>query len=121
MILLEAVPSEIAKTVTNELSIPTIGTGAGIHCSGQGLVQLDMLGAYSPFTPRFIPLRRRSNFRFVKFYESFGQKAIEAVGHYIREVKTGEFPVEGEHTYPMTDIELQKFKQVMENKMGGKN
>jgi ketopantoate hydroxymethyltransferase len=57
----------------------------------------------------------------VRFYESFGQKAIEAVGHYVHEVKAGEFPVEGEHTYPMTDIELQKFKQVMENRRGGKN
>jgi 3-methyl-2-oxobutanoate hydroxymethyltransferase len=60
MILLEAVPSEVAKTVTNELSIPTIGTGAGIHCSGQGLVQLDMLGAYSPFTPRFISFEKQN-------------------------------------------------------------
>lgn len=51
-IVLEAVPSEIAKIVTSELSIPTIGIGAGAHCSGQVLVQLDMLGAYSAFTPK---------------------------------------------------------------------
>jgi ketopantoate hydroxymethyltransferase len=57
----------------------------------------------------------------VRFYESFGQKAIEAVGRYVHEVKAGEFPVEGEHTYPMTDIEFQKFKQVMENRRGGNN
>jgi 3-methyl-2-oxobutanoate hydroxymethyltransferase len=52
-IVLEAVPSEIAKIVTQELTIPTIGIGAGPHCSGQVLVQLDMLAAYSAFTPKY--------------------------------------------------------------------
>ena len=54
MILLEAVPSEVAKAITEELSIPTIGTGAGLHCSGQSLVQVDLLGAYSRFTPKLL-------------------------------------------------------------------
>jgi 3-methyl-2-oxobutanoate hydroxymethyltransferase len=52
-IVLEAVPSDVAKIVTQELTIPTIGIGAGPHCSGQVLVQLDMLAAYSAFTPRY--------------------------------------------------------------------
>ena len=58
-IVLEAVPSEIAKIVTQELTIPTIGIGAGPHCNGQVLVQLDMLAAYSAFTPKYIRLIRR--------------------------------------------------------------
>jgi 3-methyl-2-oxobutanoate hydroxymethyltransferase len=49
------VPSEIAKIVTQELTIPTIGIGAGPSCSGQVLVQLDMLAAYSAFTPKYRP------------------------------------------------------------------
>ena len=53
-IVLEAVPSEIAKIVTEELTIPTIGIGAGPHCAGQVLVQLDMLAAYSAFTPKYM-------------------------------------------------------------------
>lgn len=55
--VLEAVPSEIAKIVTEELTIPTIGIGAGPHCSGQVLVQLDMLAGYSEFTPKYDPCR----------------------------------------------------------------
>jgi len=51
-LVLEAVPSEVAKIVTQEVNIPTIGIGAGPHCSGQVLVQLDMLAGYSEFTPK---------------------------------------------------------------------
>lgn len=54
-IVLEAVPSEIARIITQELSIPTIGIGAGPSCSGQVLVQLDMLAGYSEFTPKYLP------------------------------------------------------------------
>jgi 3-methyl-2-oxobutanoate hydroxymethyltransferase len=53
-LVLEAVPSEIARIITKELTIPTIGIGAGPHCSGQVLVQLDMLAAYSAFTPKYL-------------------------------------------------------------------
>ena len=52
-LVLEAVPSEVAKIVTQEVNIPTIGIGAGPHCSGQVLVQLDMLAGYSEFTPKY--------------------------------------------------------------------
>jgi len=106
-IVLEAVPSEIAKIVTQELTIPTIGIGAGPYCNGQVLVQLDMLAAYSAFTPKF-----------VKLYESVGEKSTEAIRRYVNEVKNGEFPVEGEHTYPISAQELDRFKEVMEERKG---
>jgi len=106
-IVLEAVPSEIAKIVTAELSIPTIGIGAGGHCSGQVLVQLDMLGAYSAFTPKF-----------VKLFEQIGEKTTDAIRQYVQQVKSGEFPVEGEHTYPINAVELEKFKEVVEERKG---
>jgi 3-methyl-2-oxobutanoate hydroxymethyltransferase len=57
------VPSEIAKIVTQELTIPTIGIGAGPSCSGQVLVQLDMLAAYSAFTPKYPLLLEMANLK----------------------------------------------------------
>ena len=51
--LLEAVPAPIAKMVTERLTVPTIGIGAGVHCDGQVLVVHDMLGLFDRFTPKF--------------------------------------------------------------------
>jgi 3-methyl-2-oxobutanoate hydroxymethyltransferase len=53
-IVLEAIPAEIAKIITEQLSIPTIGIGAGPFCSGQVLVQLDMLGGFGAFAPKYL-------------------------------------------------------------------
>ena len=117
-IVLEAVPSEIAKIVTEELTIPTIGIGAGPHCSGQVLVQLDMLAGYSSFTPKYPPLLWLINTRFVKIYESIGERATAAIRQYVEDVKSGAFPVEGIHTYPINKDELDKFKQVVEERKG---
>lgn len=80
-IVLEKIPSELAKKVTESLSIPTIGIGAGVHCDGQVLVIHDMLGLNKDFSPRF--LRR---------YEDLNSKMTDAVGQYIKDVKTGDFP-----------------------------
>ena len=52
-VLLEAVPAPIAKMVTERLTVPTIGIGAGVHCDGQVLVVHDMLGLFDRFTPKF--------------------------------------------------------------------
>lgn len=84
-IVLEKIPSELAKKVTDSLSIPTIGIGAGSHCDGQVLVLHDMLGLNKDFSPRF--LRR---------YEDLHSKMSEAVVHYIKDVKSGDFPNENE-------------------------
>lgn len=115
-LVLEAVPSEIAKIVTQELNIPTIGIGAGPHCSGQVLVQLDMLAGYSEFTPKYRFHLQSSNGRFVKLYETIGQRSTDAIRQYVQEVKNGGFPVEGEHTYPIKQEELDKFKELVEER-----
>jgi len=84
-IVLEKIPSPLAKKVTSELSIPTIGIGAGPHCDGQVLVTHDMLGLNKDFSPRF--LRR---------YADLHKEMTSAVGQYISDVKEGDFPNENE-------------------------
>ena len=84
-IVLEKIPSPLAEKVTSELSIPTIGIGAGPHCDGQVLVTHDMLGLNKDFSPRF--LRR---------YADLHSEMSEAVSHYISDVKEGDFPNENE-------------------------
>lgn len=80
-IVLEMVPSDIAKEITEILSIPTIGIGAGADCSGQVLVSDDLLGRFNLFTPKF--LRRYAN-----QYED----SVAAIKNYIADVKAGNFP-----------------------------
>jgi 3-methyl-2-oxobutanoate hydroxymethyltransferase len=84
-IVLEKIPSPLAKKVTEELSIPTIGIGAGPHCDGQVLVTHDMLGLNKDFSPRF--LRR---------YADMHNDMTNAVCQYISDVKKGDFPNENE-------------------------
>lgn len=84
-IVLEKIPSPLAKKVTEELSIPTIGIGAGPHCDGQVLVTHDMLGLNKDFSPRF--LRR---------YADMHSDMTSAVSRYITDVKEGDFPNENE-------------------------
>ena len=81
MIVLEAIPSSLGKLITESLSIPTIGIGAGANCSGQVLVLQDMLGISPGKPPKFV-----KNFM-------DGHASIEAaVKSYVREVKSGKFP-----------------------------
>ncbi|REL37557.1 3-methyl-2-oxobutanoate hydroxymethyltransferase [Rhodohalobacter sp. SW132] len=84
-IVLEKIPSSLAEKVTAELSIPTIGIGAGPHCDGQVLVIHDMLGLNKDFSPRF--LRR---------YADLNSEMDRAVKQYISDVKEGDFPNEDE-------------------------
>lgn len=84
-IVLEKVPAELAARVSDELSIPIIGIGAGGGCDGQVLVMQDMLGINMGFSPRF--LRR---------YANIGDIMHNAVKHYIADVKSGDFPNEQE-------------------------
>ncbi len=84
-IVLEKIPAEFAKNVTESVSIPTIGIGAGPHVSGQVLVLHDMLGITQQFSPRF--LRR---------YLNLSEEIIGAISHYIGDVKKMDFPNEKE-------------------------
>ena len=84
-IVLEKIPAELAKIVSEKLHIPTIGIGAGPHCDGQVLVLHDMLGITKDFSPRF--LRR---------YADLGDVIDNAVKQYITDVRSGDFPNEEE-------------------------
>ena len=86
-VVLECVPEKLAAEITNALSIPTIGIGAGIHCDGQVLVVNDMLGLYDRMTPKF-----------VKKYANLNVEIKKAVKNYIGEVKNGTFP-DSEHSF----------------------
>lgn len=95
-VVLECVPAKLAELVTKELTIPTIGIGAGNVCDGQVLVYQDMLGMFSDFTPKF-----------VKRFENIGEIMKNAFAEYDREVKAGSFPAK-EHEYSISDDVLEK-------------
>lgn len=80
-IVLEKIPADLARKVAEQLSIPVIGIGAGGGCDGQVLVMHDMLGINSDFSPRF--LRR---------YANLSEIMTQAIGKYIEDVKSGDFP-----------------------------
>lgn len=84
-IVLEKIPAQLAKKIAEELSIPIIGIGAGPYVDGQVLVMHDMLGINKDFSPRF--LRR---------YADLFETIKDAVEHYIKDVKEGDFPNEKE-------------------------
>ena len=84
-IVLEAVPAKLAKTITQALSIPTIGIGAGPACDGQVLVLYDLLGLFDQFVPKF-----------VKPYAHLRADALQALRCYREEVEQGKFPTDSE-------------------------
>lgn len=84
-IVLEKIPAELAKEVSESLSIPTIGIGAGGDCDGQVLVMHDMLGINTEFKPRVL-----------RQYLNIHDQAVNAVQLYIKDVKSGDFPNEQE-------------------------
>lgn len=86
-VVLEGIPQKLAKRITAELAIPTIGIGAGLHCDGQVLVIHDILGLCEKYSPKF-----------VKRYADLKPIIAQAVTDYIREVKDGTFPDE-EHSF----------------------
>ena len=96
MVVIECVPDAVGKRITQEISIPTIGIGAGKECDGQVLVYHDLLGLFDRFTPKF-----------VKKYAELGAIAYEALSVYKKEVETGIFP-DVEHSFKMTTEEEKK-------------
>ncbi len=87
-LVLEKIPADLGREVTEALKIPTIGIGAGPDCDGQILVSHDMLGLFTRFKPRF-----------VRRYAELAREMEDAFRRYARDVRDGEFPAEGE-SYP---------------------
>ncbi len=98
MILLEAIPPEVAGYIRDLLTIPVLSIGAGPYCDGQLLIVSDMLGIFEAFTPKF-----------VKRYAEVAKICTEALTAYVEEVRAKKFP-EPRHIYPMIPEELVKFK-----------
>lgn len=98
-IVLEAVPWQLAQIITEKVSVPTIGIGAGVHCDGQVLVYHDLLGLQTDIRPKF-----------VKHYGTFYTPMVEAVRTYVDEVRTGVFPAP-EHTFTMDAEILKKIQE----------
>jgi 3-methyl-2-oxobutanoate hydroxymethyltransferase len=86
-LVLEGIPADAARQVTDEVDIPTIGIGAGPHCDGQVLVTNDLLGIYDQFVPKF-----------VKRYAEIGKAMEDAFREFYEEVTEGRFPGK-EHSY----------------------
>ena len=95
-LVLECVPAKLAKIISEQLTIPTIGIGAGAGCDGQILVYQDMLGMFSDYTPKF-----------VKRFAEVGSVMKEAFANYIKEVQAETYPAE-EHTFKIDDEVLEK-------------
>lgn len=95
-LVLECVPAKLAKIISEQLTIPTIGIGAGAGCDGQILVYQDMLGMFSDYTPKF-----------VKRFAEVGSVMKEAFANYIKEVQAETYPAE-EHTFKIDDGVLGK-------------
>jgi 3-methyl-2-oxobutanoate hydroxymethyltransferase len=100
-LVLEAVPAPVAKRITEELAIPTIGIGAGVDCDGQVLVWHDLLGLYEGRAPRF-----------VKQYADLSSEIRRALEAYAEEVRQRRFPEE-RHTYAMPEEELAVFEAAL--------
>jgi 3-methyl-2-oxobutanoate hydroxymethyltransferase len=99
-LILECIPEEIAKEITESLNIPTIGIGAGAHCDGQVLVINDVLGLFEDFRPKF-----------VKQYLQLANLIKDAIKNYKNEVKQGVFP-QKEHCFHIKEEEFKKVKQI---------
>lgn len=91
LLVLEAIPRQLAGEVTRALSIPTVGIGAGAECDGQVLVYHDLLGLFDRFKPKF-----------VKEYARLADTAVKGIQTYVREVREGDFP-QLEHTFALSD------------------
>jgi 3-methyl-2-oxobutanoate hydroxymethyltransferase len=97
MLEFEAVPAKIAKLISEQLTIPTIGIGAGVGCDGQILLCYDLLGVFTDFKPKF-----------TKRYAKLTEVAVAGIKQYVKEVKEGTFP-DDDHSYAVNDTEYDKF------------
>jgi len=101
LLLVEGVPPETGKIITEALSIPVYGIGAGPYCDGQVLIVSDMLGIFEIFTPKF-----------VKKYANLADVMRQAFQEYAREVREGKFPPPA-HCYKMRAGESEKLEEIL--------
>ncbi len=99
-IVLECVPDQIAKMITEKITIPTIGIGAGKYTDGQVLVIHDAIGLFERYTPKF-----------VKKYINLSPMILEALQQYKKEVEAGSYPGP-EHSFSIKEDELKKIENV---------
>ncbi len=104
MLEFEAVPAPIAKLISQQLRIPTIGIGAGGGCDGQILLAYDLLGVFTDFKPKF-----------TKRYANLTEVAVAGIKNYVHEVKNGAFP-DDDHSYKVDEAELEKFASMLEKR-----
>ena len=102
LLLLEAVPPEVAGFIAKRLAIPVYSIGAGPDCDGQLLIVSDMIGQFQAFTPKF-----------VKKYADVAGVVTAAMKAYVKDVKKGAFPAD-EHCYHMLEGEKQKWQAIMQ-------
>ena len=97
MLEFEAVPAKIARSISEQLMIPTIGIGAGAGCDGEILLCYDLLGVFTDFKPKFS-----------KRYAKLTEVAVNGIMQYVKEVKEGTFP-DDDHSYTVNEAEYEKF------------
>ena len=102
MILVEGVPSIVGKAITERAGIPILGIGAGSHTHGQLLIYADMVGMYDNFTPKF-----------VKKYADVGAELLRGFTEYCKEVRDGNFPDDNEHTYKISEEEVERLMEYL--------
>ncbi len=104
MLEFEAVPGPIARLISEQLEIPTIGIGAGAGTDGQILLSYDLLGVFTDFKPKF-----------TKRYANLTEVAVRGLSEYVREVKEGIFP-DDDHTYTVKPEVLDEFRDLVERR-----
>jgi 3-methyl-2-oxobutanoate hydroxymethyltransferase len=104
MLEFEAVPAKIARLISRELEIPTIGIGAGAGTDGQILLSYDLLGVFTDFKPKF-----------TKRYANLTEVAVAGLKAYAADVRAGTFPDE-DHSYGVDDREYERFVDLVEKR-----
>jgi len=104
MLEFEAVPAPIAKVISQQLEIPTIGIGAGAGTDGQILLSYDLLGVFTDFKPKF-----------TKRYANLTEVAVAGLKKYVAEVKGGQFP-DDDHAYGVNEAEYERFLGLVEKR-----
>src|SRR3954468_22938981 len=104
MLEFEAVPAKIAKVISQQLEIPTIGIGAGVGCDGQILLSPELLGVFTDFKPKF-----------TKRFANLTEVAVKGISQYVAEVRAGAFP-DDDHSYGVDEKEYEKFLGLVEKR-----